>query len=129
MPTPDFETAVKQEEAALRKQHPTAEDIPGCVKLFDHFLQCNGAPRSYLPARAAANLDVPLAVIASQLKSLYRYGQMAECSYKLEDFKYCMTNKGMHPEERYEKWIRRRAEWWATRRMTKSSEEVWEVRT
>ena len=38
----DFETAVKQEEAYLRKVHPTPDDIPGCVKMFDDFLLCNG---------------------------------------------------------------------------------------
>lgn len=105
----DFETAVKQEEAYLRKVHPTPDDIPSCTKLFDLFLQCN--------------------VVAAQMKSLYRYGQMSECGHKLEDFKYCMSNKGMHPQEKYDAWIRRRAEWWARRRMTNSSEDVWEVRT
>lgn len=38
----DFETAVKQEEAYLRKLHPTSDDVPGCVKMFDDFLLCNG---------------------------------------------------------------------------------------
>lgn len=47
----------------------------------------------------------------------------------MEDFKYCMSNKSMHPEEKREAWIRRRAEWWAHRRVTKSSEEIWAVRT
>ena len=34
----------------------------------------------------------------------------------------------MHPEERREAWIRRRAEWWAHRRLGKSSEDVWDIR-
>jgi hypothetical protein len=42
MPSVDFETATKQEEARLQKLHPTSEDIPGCLKLFDTFLSCNG---------------------------------------------------------------------------------------
>ena len=54
---------------------------------------------------------------------------MAECTYKLEDFKHCMSSKSMHPQEKYDAWIRRKAEWWARRRMSKSSEDVWEVRT
>ena len=33
---------VKQEEEYLRKVHPTPEDVPGCMKLFDDFLLCNG---------------------------------------------------------------------------------------
>ena len=77
----------------------------------------------------SGKLNIGSVVIASQMKSLYRYGQMAECQNKLEDFKYCMSSKSMHPQEKYEAWIRRRAEWWARRRMTKSSEEVWEIRT
>jgi len=34
----------------------------------------------------------------------------------------------MHPEERREAWIFRRAEWWANRRVGKSSEDVWDIR-
>ena len=34
----------------------------------------------------------------------------------------------MHPEEQREAWIRRRAEWWAHRRLEKSSEDVWDLR-
>ncbi|OSD05926.1 hypothetical protein PYCCODRAFT_1464625 [Trametes coccinea BRFM310] len=104
-PSPEL---VRQEEEYLRKVHPTPEDIPGCMKLFDDFLLCNGN---------------------SQARSLYRYGEMATCQPKLEDFKFCMSVKGMHPEEKRDVWIRRRAEWWARRRMQKSSEDVWDVRT
>ncbi|PSR97273.1 hypothetical protein PHLCEN_2v4336 [Hermanssonia centrifuga] len=104
----DFNNAVKQEERYLRKIHPTTEDIPGCMRLFDDFLLCN--------------------VISSQVKSLYRYGQMAECGQKLEDFKFCMSSKSQHPEEKRDAWLQRRAEWWARRRMSKSSEDVWDIR-
>ena len=68
-------------------------------------------------------------VISSQARSLYRYGEMATCSPKLEEFKFCMSLKGMHPEEKRDVWIRRRAEWWARRRAQKSSEDVWDART
>ena len=40
-----------------------------------------------------------------------------------------MSLKGLHPEERRDAWIRRRAEWWARRRLEKSSEDVWDIRT
>ena len=69
------------------------------------------------------------AVISAQVKSLYRFGQMSECAQKMEDFKFCMTSKSLHPEARRDAWIRRHAEWWARRRMTRSSEDVWEMRT
>ncbi|PFH51557.1 hypothetical protein AMATHDRAFT_142361 [Amanita thiersii Skay4041] len=104
----DFEKAVKQEEAYLRLLYPTADDIPGCISLFDTFLSCNA--------------------IRSQIKSLYRYGGRPDCSQKLEDFKFCMTLKSLHQEERRDVWIRRRAEWWATRRQSRSSEDVWDIR-
>ena len=42
MSTLDFETAVTQEEAYLRKVHPTPADIPKCMGLFDDFLLCHG---------------------------------------------------------------------------------------
>jgi hypothetical protein len=64
------------------------------------------------------------AVMAFQFKTLYRYGQMSVCGNKLDDFKFCMSLKSMHPEEKRDAWIRRRAEWWANRRLTKSSEDV-----
>ncbi|EIN08612.1 hypothetical protein PUNSTDRAFT_120872 [Punctularia strigosozonata HHB-11173 SS5] len=105
----DFATAVKQEEERLRKEYPMADDIPSCTTLFDDFLSCN--------------------ILGKQLKSLYRYGRTSDCSQKLSDFKFCMSNKGLHPEEKRDAWIRRRAEWWAGRRLAKSSEDVWEVRT
>ena len=105
---PDFKTAVRQEEAHLRLLYPTADDIPGCISLFDTYLSCG--------------------VIRSQLKSIYRYGQRPECSQKLEDFKFCLTLKSLHPEERRDAWITRRAEWWARRRLGKSSEDIWDVR-
>jgi hypothetical protein len=36
-----FETAVSQEETRLRQLHPTTEDIPSCMNVFDDFLSCN----------------------------------------------------------------------------------------
>ena len=68
-------------------------------------------------------------VVGKQLTSLYRYGHMSVCGPKLEEFKFCMSLKGLHPEERRDAWIRRRAEWWARRRLEKSSEDVWDIRT
>ena len=44
----DFKTAVKQEEEYLKRLYPTPEDIPGCMKLFDNFLLCNGLPIFYV---------------------------------------------------------------------------------
>jgi len=104
-----FETLVSQEVARLRKVHPTTEDVPSCMKLFDDFLACN--------------------ILGVQMKSLYRYGEMSKCGSKMEDFKFCMSNKSLHPEERRDAWIQRRADWWAKRRITKSSEDIWELRT
>ena len=46
----------------------------------------------------------------------------------MDDFKFCLTLKALHPEEQREAWIRRKAEWWANRRITKSSEDVWDIR-
>ncbi|KAI9572159.1 hypothetical protein HD554DRAFT_2015779 [Boletus coccyginus] len=103
----DWQTAVRQEAEYLRKVHPTTDDIPGCISLLDGFLLCHGA---------------------SPVKSLYRHGRMSECHDKMEDFKFCMSLKSMEPKAKREAWIRRRAEWWANRRLGKSSENVWNVR-
>lgn len=40
-PPEDFKVIVRQEEDRLRKMHPTPEDIPGCMTVFDDFLKCN----------------------------------------------------------------------------------------
>ena len=67
-------------------------------------------------------------VLGTQLKSIYRFGEMAHCSAKWNEFKFCMSIKGLHPEQRRDAWIRHRAEWWARRRLGLSSENVWEMR-
>ncbi|KIM46933.1 hypothetical protein M413DRAFT_16496 [Hebeloma cylindrosporum] len=104
----DFKTAVEQEEARLRLLHPTPSDIPGCVSVFDDYISCS--------------------VIRSQVKSIYRFGHRTNCDRKFEEFKFCLSLKIMHPEEQRDAWIRRRAEWWAHRRLGKSSEDVWDIR-
>ncbi|KAA1476765.1 hypothetical protein DENSPDRAFT_843837 [Dentipellis sp. KUC8613] len=104
----DFNSTVKEEVARLEVLHPTPEDIPSCMTLFDQFLTCN--------------------MLATQFRSLYRYGEMAQCRPKWTEFKFCMSINRMHPEERRRAWIQHRAEWWARRRMGASSENVWEVR-
>jgi hypothetical protein len=40
-----------------------------------------------------------------------------------------MSLKGESDEERHRLWVRRRAEWWAGRRVGASSEDVWNVRS
>ena len=67
-------------------------------------------------------------VMRSQVKSIYRFGERTNCERKFQEFKFCLTLKVMHPEEQREAWIRRRAEWWAHRRVGKSSEDVWDIR-
>ncbi|KAF4620284.1 hypothetical protein D9613_000751 [Agrocybe pediades] len=104
----DFATALAQEEARLRKLHPTPADIPGCVSVFDDYIGCSA--------------------MRNQIKSIYRFGERTNCDRKFQEFKFCLSLKVMHPEEQREVWIRRRAEWWANKRLSKSSEDVWDIR-
>jgi len=104
-----FNAVIFQEEVRLRQLHPTPDDIPTCMSVFDTFLSCN--------------------ILGNQLKSIYRFGEMAHCSTKWSEFKFCMSIKGLHPEQRRDAWIRHRAQWWARRRLGSSSENVWEKRT
>ena len=67
-------------------------------------------------------------VVRSQIKNLYRFGERTKCDPKFQSFKICLSTKMMHPEERRETWIHRRAEWWANRRLGRSSEDVWDIR-
>jgi hypothetical protein len=66
--------------------------------------------------------------LGPQFKSMYRHGTLAECTPKFAEFKFCLSIKMLDPEERRKAWIRRRAEWWASRRTGRSSEDVWEMR-
>ena len=126
-----FKAAFSQEETRLRNLHPTPEDIPSCMSAFDDFLSCNSTPDAsphLCPLPGALTQLLESLVLGTQLRSIYRFGEMARCSSKWNEFKFCMSVKGLHPEQRRDAWIQRRAEWWARRRLGLSSENVWEMR-
>ncbi|KAJ7251521.1 hypothetical protein B0H12DRAFT_1119363 [Mycena haematopus] len=105
----DFKTAVKQEEWYLGRVYPTPKDIPSCTNHLDTYFACNA--------------------IRNLVKSMYRYGRLREdCSEKWAEYKFCMSLKWTGTDERRDVWIRRKAIWWAKRRLGKSSEDVWQVR-
>ncbi|OWZ75658.1 hypothetical protein C365_06228 [Cryptococcus neoformans Bt85] len=104
-----FETTLKDELKLQELQYPTADDVPGCMRLLDEFLMCYA--------------------LVPQLRNIYRHGELHNCSWKFQDFKYCMSLKSEDPEGKRELWVKRRAEWWARRRVGVSSEDVWAVRT
>ncbi|KIM20349.1 hypothetical protein M408DRAFT_82144 [Serendipita vermifera MAFF 305830] len=108
-PTTPFETAVKQEFDHLSRVHPTPKDIPSCWSLFTLHMECY--------------------VVRNQVKSLYRYGHMAECAQKGKDWRFCLTLKSLEPEEKRKAWLMHRANWWAERRTSGSSEDVWDIRS
>ncbi len=99
-----------------RKTSPTTKPLhpsprlPSCTNMFDKWAQCFA--------------------LGPQLRAIYRYGGLQDCKSKLDDFKYCLTMKGMTQEERYEAWIRRRKRRRRRRRGwgKGSSENVWELR-
>lgn len=68
-------------------------------------------------------------VVGNQIRSLYRHGRGSECSDKWDDVKFCLSLKSLEEEQRRKAWLRHRAEWWARRRIGRSSEDVWDVRT
>lgn len=67
--------------------------------------------------------------LGPHIRNIYRYGSLKDCSWRWEDFKYCMSLKGEDEDAKKRLWTRRRAEWWAARRAGGSSEDVWDVRT
>lgn len=119
-----FSAALAQEVARLSAEYPKPEDIPTCVSHLDEFFRCHGSCGSapdeliliYCPA------------LGPQFKAMYRHGTLAECSPKFAEFKFCLSIKMLDPEDRRRAWIQRRAEWWASRRVGRSSEDVWEMR-
>ncbi|ELU38805.1 hypothetical protein AG1IA_07165 [Rhizoctonia solani AG-1 IA] len=93
-----FSAALAQEETRLSAEYPKHEDIPTCMSHLDEFFRSLGP----------------------QFKAMYRHGTLAVCQPKFEEFKFCLSIKMLEPEERRKAWIRRRAEWWASRRVGKS---------
>lgn len=97
------------EDVAYHKASTPLEDMPSCTNMFDKWAQCFA--------------------LGPQIKAVYRYGGLQDCRDKLDDFKFCLTMKGMSPEEKYETWIRRKAEKTASQRLGReSSENVWQIR-
>ena len=66
--------------------------------------------------------------LGPQMRNFYRHGTIRDCTWKWADFKYCLSLKSEDMEARRELWVKRRAEWWAQRRVGASSEDVWTLR-
>ncbi|GAA5969483.1 hypothetical protein JCM11641_008130 [Rhodosporidiobolus odoratus] len=107
-PPRTFQSLVEEELPIQRHSVQMEGGMPKCLTLFDNFLLCYS--------------------LASQITSVYRHGAPRDCTPKFDDFKFCMSVKGLSEEKKEDVWVRRRAEWWAGRRLGKSSEDVWEAR-
>lgn len=69
-----------------------------------------------------------MTALMPQLRHVYQFGKMNDCKTKLENFKHCLTIKGVTKEEHRAIYIRRKAELSAAKRLECSSENVWEMR-
>ena len=106
--TSKYESLVAEDMAYHKASTPVSE-MPSCTNLFDKWAQCFA--------------------LGPQLKAIYRYGGLQDCRGKLDDFKFCLTLKGMTQEQKYEAWIRRKSEKTAEKRLGReSAENVWELR-
>ncbi|GAA6060828.1 hypothetical protein JCM10212_005246 [Sporobolomyces blumeae] len=103
-----LEQLVEEELPIQRHSVDMMGGMPSCLTLFDEFFLCYS--------------------LASQAKSVYRHGVPRDCSNKFDDFKFCLSLKSLDKAKRDEVWVRRRAEWWAQRRIGRSSEDVWDAR-
>ncbi|GHJ87371.1 hypothetical protein NliqN6_3773 [Naganishia liquefaciens] len=103
-----YDEALADELKYQEQLYPSMDDVPSCMTLFDEFLMCYA--------------------LGPQIRQVYRFGTPQPCTRRFEDFKYCMSLKGEPEDERRRLWVRRRAEWWAGRRVGASSEDVWNVR-
>lgn len=127
-----FDRLVQEEMPIQRASVAMEGGMPSCLTLFDNYLLCYcGCPCAPSFARCFACTELlPLATaLAAQFRAVYRFGQPAGCPAKFEDFKFCMSLKGVSDARKEEVWIKRRAESWAERRMGKNSEDVWTART
>ncbi|WFD39153.1 uncharacterized protein MJAP1_002123 [Malassezia japonica] len=107
-PRREFDDLVK-EELALQAAATPADEIPSCLTLFDKWLSCYA--------------------LGVQFRNAYRYGTIADCAPRREDFKFCLTLRQLDPEMRRHEWLLRRAEERAHQRKGfHTSEAVWEMR-
>ena len=104
----DLDTLYK-EQLAMEAAATPLDEVPSCLNLFDKWLSCYA--------------------LGPQMRNVYRYGAFTDCSAKREDFKFCLTMRGLEPEARRHEWLARRAEKQAHERLgPRSSENVWEMR-
>ncbi|SPO26327.1 uncharacterized protein UTRI_03916 [Ustilago trichophora] len=92
-----------EEEVIYHKASTPISEMPSCTDMFDKWAQCFA--------------------LGPQLRAVYRYGEFQDCKGKLDDFKFCLTMKGMSQEEKYEAWIRRKSEKSAEARLGRGSAE------
>ncbi|KAJ9096087.1 hypothetical protein QFC19_007313 [Naganishia cerealis] len=126
-----YDEMLAEELSYQEALYPSMDEVPGCMTLFDEFLMCYGtfSIPSSSPRSSLTTLPYPsFAALGPQIRRVYRYGTPQPCTRQLEDFKYCMSLKGESEEGKRKLWIRRRAEWWAGRRVSASSEDVWDMR-
>ena len=98
-----------REELALQAASVPQAEIPSCLTLFDKWLACYA--------------------LGPQFKNAYRFGEIADCAPRKEDFKFCLTLRRLDPEARRHEYLLRRAEALAHRRKGHhTSEAVWEMR-
>lgn len=85
-------------------------DVPSCMNLFDRWATCFA--------------------LVPQFRNVYRYGTFNDCAGKLDDFKFCLTLKGLDDAQRREAFIERKARQMARRRLPggDTSEAIWEIR-
>ena len=80
-----------------------------CSLAFDHAYYCSS--------------------MGGQLNNIYRYGGLRSCKEQWKQWRFCMRTKAMGEEERR----KRIREWYmereARKRVGRSSERVWDVRT
>ncbi|PWN26237.1 hypothetical protein BDZ90DRAFT_233369 [Jaminaea rosea] len=104
-----YDKLVAQERVIQSAAMPQAE-TPSCLNLFDRWATCFA--------------------LTPQFTHVYRYGVFNDCADKLDDFKFCLTLKGLDRAQRHEAFVERKARAMATRRMPggDTSEEIWTLR-
>lgn len=81
-----------------------------------------------LPRTSVCYLLNATTALRPQLLSIYRYAEYKKCDRPWDDFKWCFFNNKLDDEQKLKAWIERRADWWARRRLNRSSEDVWDAR-
>jgi hypothetical protein len=65
--------------------------------------------------------------VIPQLKNYYRFGELRQCQWEIQEFRFCWKIKSLEKQERIEKVKEKREELYRDKVYKRASSSVWEI--